>query len=70
MTRVIIHESGAYRLTSFGNGLAYALERLADAASIFVQGDDAESFRQTFEELCESEPSTDAACDGLFWAYH
>ena len=53
MRSTVISRTQRYRLTSYGNGLAYEL-RLTDASgvfSVFVQGDDASEFEKQREQI-------------------
>ena len=64
MTRVIVYHSARYDLVSYGNGTAYALHDNIGKQSMFVQGDDADAFREeweAFEECCPEAP-----LDGFF----
>lgn len=48
----LIHDTRHFRLISYGNGLAYALERKGTShASVLFQGDDADQFRQELDTL-------------------
>lgn len=51
MRQIVIAESDAFRLTSYGNGEAHSLERLEDGAAVFVQGDDSTVFREEWERV-------------------
>ena len=49
---VVIERTGLYRLTSFGNGDAYAFERFGGIpAEIFVQGDAATELRAAYDDI-------------------
>lgn len=62
MTQVEIARGGPLRLVSYGNGDAYALYWGAtDDESIFVQGDDATTFREEWEALEAANPNTATA---------
>lgn len=56
MNRTIIHELPGWRVTSWGNGLAYALDNLAEGLGVYFQGDDADGFRNELEGLTEGVP--------------
>lgn len=56
MRGVIILQHGFFRLTSYGNGASYTLERAG--RSVFFQGDDAAQFRDEMESLENSAPDT------------
>jgi len=48
----LIHDTRHFRLVSYGNGLAYALEHKGTAhKSVLFQGDDANQFREELESL-------------------
>ena len=49
-SKVTIRKGKSFELISYGNGAAYELRR-DDSESIFLQGDDAEAFRQELEDL-------------------
>jgi len=52
MKSSLIHDTRHFRLVSYGNGLAYALERKGVSyASILFQGDDADKFREELDNL-------------------
>lgn len=47
-----IHRTRHFELVSYGNGLAYVLEKLGtDHKSVLFQGDDADQFRQELDTL-------------------
>lgn len=48
MRSVIILDTPTHRVTSYGNGLAYAVDRGAE--SFFVQGDEASQFHDSVFE--------------------
>lgn len=56
MRSCIIHDLPEWRVTSYGNGLAYEIMRKPDCASVFFQDDAAGEFREEFERLTESAP--------------
>lgn len=49
----IIHDPPEFRVTSWGNGLAYDLEHKPSGRSVFFQGDDAAQFRDELQALTE-----------------
>lgn len=51
MTRIEIARGGGVTLVSLGNGLAYELSCNGEAGTVFVQGDDAEELRATWDGL-------------------
>lgn len=53
MRSVIIHDLPEWRVTSYGNGLAYEIAHSPSGKTIFFQGDDAEIFRNRFETLTD-----------------
>ena len=59
MRSTIIHELPGWRVTSYGNGLAYEVAHKPLGMAIFFQGDDAGEFRDTLEGLTESAPFLD-----------
>lgn len=64
MTRTIIYHSARFDLVSYDNGLSYALHDNIARKSMFVQDDDATTFREeweTFEATCPEAP-----LDGFF----
>lgn len=48
-----------YCVTSYGNGLAYALEHKKSGRSVLFQGDDADTFMRQVTELTEGTPALD-----------
>lgn len=61
MRSVIIHDLPDWRVTSWGNGLAYEIEHKPDGRTLFFQGDDAAQFRDKFDGLTSGPPSLDFA---------
>lgn len=53
----VIHEGMRYRVTSYGNGLAYMVERKADGWSLFMQDENAATFREIWDEAEATNPS-------------
>lgn len=51
-----------YRIESTGNGAFWTITRLADGATLFLQGDDALAFGKRLESTTESF-SDDDVCD-------
>lgn len=51
MKSCIIHDLPDWRVTSYGNGLAYAIDHKPSGENMFVQGDDADIFRAEFDAL-------------------
>jgi len=49
MKRVTIFHNDRYDLVSYGNGLGYAVHDNVAKVSAFVQGDDANEFREEYE---------------------
>lgn len=48
----LIHRTRHFELVSYGNGLAYVLEKLGtDHKSVLFQGDDADKFREEYDTL-------------------
>lgn len=60
MRAVIIQQSPQFVLTSYGNGTAYKLENTGEALSVFVQGDDAATFRDELDKFESCNPEGDA----------
>lgn len=60
MIRAIIHK-GVFTVVSYGNGLAYSLGLSEDAedSRMFVQGDDAEAFREEWTSVENAYPHLD-----------
>lgn len=51
MRSCIIHDLPEWQVTSYGNGLAYAILHKLSGRDIFFQGDDADIFRDEFDAL-------------------
>lgn len=66
---VIIHDLLEWRVTSYGNGIAYDLTHKPSGDSVFFQGDDAEQFREEFDGLTEGAPALDFS-DALRVIWH
>jgi hypothetical protein len=56
MRAFVIHDLPDWQVTSYGNGLAYEILHKPDLASLFFQGEDAETFRNAFQALTEASP--------------
>ena len=57
MTRIRIYAATpGYEIISHGNGLAYEVIRSGDFASVFLQGDDAATFRAELDAADEIGP--------------
>jgi len=56
MRQVVIMQSDRYELTSYGNGLAYRLRNKERGRSLFVQGDEATSFRDELNAIENANP--------------
>lgn len=69
MNRVIIAQTPTFTLTSWGNGLAYALDHVGQTEGVFVQGDDATQFWNEFIGLERIKPTTQASLAELWWHY-
>lgn len=68
MRSTIIHDLPEFSLTSYGNGLAYEIERKPAGKTIFFQGDDAAQFRDEFDALTSKMPALDFAdALGCIW---
>lgn len=66
MRQSIIHDLPGWQVTSYGNGLAYAIEH--GERSLYFQGDDAAQFRDEFDNLTSGIPSLDyAAALQVIW---
>lgn len=61
MRSTIIHDLPEWRVTSYGNGLAYEIAEKASGKTLFFQGDDATQFRDEFDGLTSRAPSLDFA---------
>lgn len=75
MNVTVIAETSNFRLTSYGNGIAYALDHLSDpkyAEHVFVQGDDAEAFWEEYEAAreCPLFPDDEHVLAELWFRYH
>jgi hypothetical protein len=46
-------QSSRFEIESFGNGFAYQIERKADGAAVFLQGDDAIRLGQELDRTTE-----------------
>ncbi len=57
MRSTIIHDLPDWRVTSWGNGLAYAIEHKATGADFYVQGENADAWRDQFDKLTSGIPS-------------
>jgi len=71
MRQAIIRFTDRYTLTSSGDGLAYSLEDKTHAMVIYVQADDATTFRDELEALEDVYPewTTDEILECLWDAY-
>jgi hypothetical protein len=56
MRSTIIHDLPDWRVTSWGNGLAYEIEHKPSGRDMFFQGEDAEQFRTKFDNLTAGLP--------------
>lgn len=56
MRSTIIRDLPDWRVTSWGNGLAYSIKHKPSGRDVFYQGDAAEEFRTEFERLTEHVP--------------
>ena len=69
MRSCIIHELPEWQVTSYGNGLAYAIICKPEGKSLFFQGEDAEIFRTEFDALTAGTPALDFAdALGVIWS--
>lgn len=69
MKSVIIAKTPTFTLTSWGNGLAYALDHVGLTEGVFVQGDDATQFWAEFQAFERIKPSTQASLAELWFHY-
>jgi hypothetical protein len=53
MKSAIIHDLPAWRVTSFGGGLAYSFCNIKTAQEVFLQGDAATDFREELDDNAE-----------------
>lgn len=51
MKQAVIYQTLSFLLISWGNGVAYSFEDLRNASSVWVQGDDADTFSQALQDL-------------------
>jgi hypothetical protein len=49
--RVTIHDGRNFEVVSYGNGAAYLFLNKDAGLSVFLQGDDAERFREEYEDV-------------------
>ncbi|SDJ25987.1 hypothetical protein SAMN05428983_0866 [Agrobacterium fabrum] len=49
---------GSFAITSYGNGLAYAVVNETDGREFFLQGDDASTWRDQYDAADESSDET------------
>jgi len=56
MYSTTIHDLPDWRVTSWGNGLAYEIEHKPSRVGIFFEGDDADQFRTEFDNLTAGLP--------------
>jgi hypothetical protein len=54
MKKTVIHNLPDWRVTSWGNGLAYEIANMRTSQSVYFQGDDALEFSDRLELLTES----------------
>ncbi len=67
MQSTVIHSLPGWQVTSLGNGLAYELLNKRAKQSIFFQGDDAEIFRTSLEDLTSlSNRTATVSEDGVY----
>lgn len=59
MRGIVIHEASGLKVTSYGNGTSYTVERTSDGASLHFQGDDAGQFREEVDNAERLDPSRD-----------
>lgn len=71
MLQAIILSTPRFILYSFGNGLAYDLTRRDGLGNVFVQGDDASTFRDELDAMESAAPdrATDEILGELFATY-
>jgi len=55
------HRSGDFEIESYGNGFAYQIVRMADGATVFLQGDDAIRMSQQLDKTTEHFTDEDVA---------
>lgn len=67
MKTVIIDQNEGYTIESHGNGLAYAITRESDGASVFIQGDDASMFRDEYDDLSIDHNSPNTRASRFTW---
>lgn len=56
---VTIYQRDGWQLDSYGNGAAYALRDTESGMSLFVQGDDAATFRDEFDSAFDHDRVAD-----------
>lgn len=59
MRSTVIHDLPEFRVTSWGNGLAYDLAHKPSGRSVFFQGEDAGTFRDELDALTSGTPCLD-----------
>lgn len=69
MKSVIIHNLPDWRVTSYGNGLAYEIANKRLSLALLFQGDDAAEFRTQIDALTDGPPALDYA-DALAAIWH
>lgn len=71
-TEAIIARGDGWALTSYGNGDAYALDNPSRGVSMFVQGDDANAFRDEYAALEHERPEAPQGyiLAALYGRYH
>lgn len=60
MRGIVIAQCGPLSLTSWGRGTAYTLRHAVEGSSVFVQGDDAATFREELEAEENARPTVNA----------
>lgn len=60
MRGVIIAQCGPLSLTTWGRGTAYTLRNAVEGSSVFIQGDDAITFREELEAEWDARPHVSA----------
>lgn len=69
MQVVVVARTPRFTLTSYGNGLAYTLEKQGCTESVYVQGDDATQFREEYAALETVKDTTDTSLGELWHQY-
>lgn len=67
MKFAIIEQTDAWQIESHGNGFAYAFYRKADAASAFLQDDDATQWREEYDAMQSAYANPESVWHSQSW---